>query len=90
MEGTDRLNVQGGRYVVLDEKIAVLDTVDPRKTAQWLDNLERALEGRAPDYLVRRGAGDRGETLRRRDFLVQFARCKISRPPCFFRPNLLC
>ncbi len=39
-------------YVVLDEKIAVLDTVDPRKTAQWLDNLERALEGRAPDYLV--------------------------------------
>ncbi len=39
-------------YVILDEKIAVLDTVDPRKTGEWLDNLDRALAGRTPDYLV--------------------------------------
>ena len=39
-------------YVILDEKAAVLDTVDPRKTAEWLANLDRALAGRAPDYLV--------------------------------------
>lgn len=39
-------------YVILDEKVAVLDTVDPRKTGEWLDNLDRVLAGRAPDYLV--------------------------------------
>lgn len=39
-------------YVILDEKAAVLDTVDPRKTAEWLANLDKALAGRAPDYLV--------------------------------------
>ena len=39
-------------YVILDEKVAVLDTVDPRKTGEWLDNLDRALAGRMPDYLV--------------------------------------
>ena len=39
-------------YVILDEKVAVLDTVDPRRTGEWLDNLDRALAGRAPDYLV--------------------------------------
>lgn len=39
-------------YVIIDEKIAVMDTVDARKTDEWLDNLETALEGRKPDYLV--------------------------------------
>ena len=39
-------------YVILDEKVAVLDTIDPRRREQWLANLEGALEGRAPDYLV--------------------------------------
>ena len=39
-------------YVILDEKIAVMDTVDRRATAQWLENLEQALAGRKPDYLV--------------------------------------
>ena len=39
-------------YVILDEKIAVMDTVDPRKTGEWLDNVEQALAGRTPDYLV--------------------------------------
>lgn len=39
-------------WVILDEKAAVLDTVDPRKTEEWLSNLEGALEGRGLDYLV--------------------------------------
>ncbi len=39
-------------YVILDRKIAVLDTVDARKTDQWLENLSEALGHRTPDYLV--------------------------------------
>jgi flavorubredoxin len=39
-------------YVILDEKVAVMDTADPRVTDQWLANLERELNGRKPDYLV--------------------------------------
>ena len=39
-------------YVILDEKIAVMDTVDRNFTAEWLGNLEKVLEGRKPDYLV--------------------------------------
>lgn len=39
-------------YLILDEKIAVMDTVDPRGTEEWLKNLEEGLAGRAPDYLV--------------------------------------
>lgn len=39
-------------YVILDEKIAVMDTIDRRKTAEWQANLEKALDGRTPDYLV--------------------------------------
>ena len=39
-------------YVILDEKIAVMDTVDIRFEKQWLENLAAALDGRAPDYLV--------------------------------------
>lgn len=39
-------------YVILDEKIAVMDTVDARKTDEWLENLEKELGGRTPDYLV--------------------------------------
>ena len=39
-------------YVLLDEKIAVLDTVDAHFGKQWLENLEAQLCGRAPDYLV--------------------------------------
>ena len=35
-------------YVILDEKIAVMDTVDKRRTQQWLDNLEKVLDGRKP------------------------------------------
>lgn len=39
-------------YVILDEKIAVMDTADERVTAEWFSNLERELAGRKPDYLV--------------------------------------
>ena len=39
-------------YVILDEKVAVMDTVDARFTHEWLDNLEKALNGAKPDYLV--------------------------------------
>ena len=39
-------------YVILDEKIAVMDTVDRHFGAQWLANLEEALAGRTPDYLI--------------------------------------
>jgi len=39
-------------YVILDEKIAVMDTVDANFTHEWLDNLQNALEGRKPDYLI--------------------------------------
>lgn len=39
-------------YVILDEKVAVMDTVDAHFTDEWLGNLARALDGRKPDYLV--------------------------------------
>lgn len=39
-------------YVILDEKVAVMDTVDARATQEWLANLEVALAGRTVDYLV--------------------------------------
>ena len=39
-------------YMILDEKIAVFDTVDKAFEKQWLDNLERELKGKTPDYLI--------------------------------------
>ncbi len=39
-------------YLILDEKIAVMDTVDPRATDTWLVNLSEALAGAVPDYLI--------------------------------------
>ena len=39
-------------YVIMDEKIAVMDTVDKRGMEEWEDNLVKALDGRKPDYLV--------------------------------------
>ncbi|MBQ9847094.1 MAG: flavin reductase [Clostridia bacterium] len=39
-------------YVIIDEKIAVVDTVDARFTHTWLDNVADALERRTPDYLI--------------------------------------
>ena len=39
-------------YAILDEKIAIMDTVDKNFTAQWLDNIANALGNRKPDYLI--------------------------------------
>ena len=39
-------------YVILDDKIAVLDSVDANFTKEWLSNLKKALNGRTPDYLI--------------------------------------
>lgn len=39
-------------YAIIDEKIAVMDTVDIHFTHEWLDNIQNALDGRKPDYLV--------------------------------------
>ncbi len=39
-------------YVILDEKNAVMDTIDQNFTAEWLNNVKDALQGKSPDYLV--------------------------------------
>ena len=39
-------------YVIMDEKIAVMDTVDIHFTHEWLDNIAEALNGKTPDYLI--------------------------------------
>ena len=39
-------------YVILDDQIAVMDTVDANFSHEWLDNVEKALDGRKPDYLI--------------------------------------
>lgn len=39
-------------YIIMDERVAILDTVDPRKSQEWLANVEKALADRQPDYLI--------------------------------------
>ena len=39
-------------YAIMDEKVAIMDTVDKNFTHQWLDNIQHTLEGRQPDYLI--------------------------------------
>ena len=39
-------------YVIIDDKIAVIDTIDKRKTSEWLDNLDKVLNGKKLDYLI--------------------------------------
>ena len=39
-------------YIILDDKIAIMDTVDARKTEEWLENVKKTLGSRTPDYLV--------------------------------------
>ena len=39
-------------YAIIDEKIAIMDTVDANFTHEWLDNIQSALQGRKPDYLI--------------------------------------
>lgn len=46
------MGVSYNSYVILDEKIAVMDSVDARAAEEWLSNVTRVLEERSPDYLV--------------------------------------
>ena len=46
------LGISYNSYLILDEKIAIMDTVDATKTAEWEKNLEAALGGKTPDYLI--------------------------------------
>ena len=46
------LKVSYNSYLILDEKIAVMDTVDARKTKEWFDNLDKELKEHVPDYLI--------------------------------------
>lgn len=39
-------------YIIIDDKIAVMDTVDARFNNEWMDNIDKALNGRKPDYLI--------------------------------------
>ncbi len=39
-------------YLIMDEKVALMDSVDGRKTDEWLSNIETELDGRLPDYLI--------------------------------------
>lgn len=39
-------------YIIMDEKTAVTDTVDAKFVSEWLENIEKLLQGRAPDYLI--------------------------------------
>ena len=39
-------------YAIIDEKVAIMDTVDASFTHEWLDNIQNTLNGRAPDYLI--------------------------------------
>ena len=39
-------------YVIMDDKIAIMDTADSRKTEEWLSQVETALQGRQPDYVI--------------------------------------
>ena len=56
------MGVSYNSYVILDEKIAVMDSVDARAAEEWLSNVARVLEGRSPDYRkvskVRYAGGD--------------------------------
>ena len=39
-------------YLIKDEQIAIMETIDDRKTKEWFNNLEKALDGRKPDFLI--------------------------------------
>ena len=39
-------------YVIIDDQIAILETIDKRKTDEWLENLHHVLNGRSPNYLI--------------------------------------
>ena len=39
-------------YLIEDQQIAIMDTVDTRKTSEWLENVKKALAGKTPQYLI--------------------------------------
>lgn len=39
-------------YIIHDEKIVIMDTIDKRKTEEWIENIEKELNGKSPEYLV--------------------------------------
>ena len=39
-------------YIIIDERVAIMDSVDERKSEEWLENVENTLQGRTPDYLI--------------------------------------
>ena len=49
---TNLNGVSYNSYVILDDKIAIMDTVDGFFTEEWLNNVEQVLDGKMPDYLV--------------------------------------
>ena len=63
-------------YIILDEKIAVLDTVDKNFGDEWLANLDKELAGRTPDYLVvHHMEPDHSANIKR--FLDKYTNCKV-------------
>ena len=63
-------------YIILDEKIAVLDTVDKNFGDEWLANLEKELAGKTPDYLVvHHMEPDHSANIKR--FLDKYTNCKV-------------
>ena len=63
-------------YIILDEKIAVLDTVDMRFKDEWLNNIKKELNDREPDYLVvHHMEPDHSSNIK--NFLMEYKNCKI-------------
>ena len=63
-------------YIILDEKVAIMDTADARKGAEWWANVEAALAGRTPDYLVVHHVEPDHASLIA-EVLVKYPQCKL-------------
>ena len=63
-------------YIILDEKVAIMDTADARKGAEWWANVEAALAGRTPDYLVVHHVEPDHASLIA-EVLVKYPQCKV-------------
>ena len=63
-------------YIILDEKVAIMDTADARKGTEWWANVEAALAGRTPDYLVVHHVEPDHASLIA-EVLVKYPQCKV-------------
>ena len=63
-------------YIILDEKVAIMDTADARKGAEWWANVEAVLAGRTPDYLVVHHVEPDHASLIA-EVLVKYPQCKV-------------